>query len=142
MVVVGSWFTGAEFILMRVLGAVLRYDRGVLSHQYVSRVVFIRIHRVLGFVFFFWDFIWEILLSISMESASPMSALYFILLFWTALSCIHIYYCFIYSVWFIYLFHIAFRTYVSSCVRGGIVTPNLVNYFGVWHAFSRMVMYI
>jgi hypothetical protein len=57
MVVVGSWFTGAEFILMRVLGAVLRYDRGVLSHQYVSRVVFIRIHRVLGFVFFFWDFI-------------------------------------------------------------------------------------
>jgi hypothetical protein len=28
-----------------------------------------------------------------------------------------------YYVWFIYLFHIVFRTHVSSCVRGGVVTP-------------------
>jgi hypothetical protein len=41
---------------MRVLGAVMHDDRGVLSHQHVSRVVLIRIHRVSDFVFFFLGF--------------------------------------------------------------------------------------
>jgi hypothetical protein len=42
---------------MRVLGTVLRDDKDFSPHHHVSMVVLIRIHRVLGFVFFFWDFI-------------------------------------------------------------------------------------
>jgi hypothetical protein len=55
--VVVSRFIGAGFILMRVLDAVLRDDRGVLPHQYVNKVILIWIHRVSGFRSFFCDFI-------------------------------------------------------------------------------------
>jgi hypothetical protein len=37
--VVGSRFTGAGFILMRVLDVVLRDDRGASPHQHVNKVV-------------------------------------------------------------------------------------------------------
>jgi hypothetical protein len=38
-VIVGSKYTGAGFILMRVLGAVLCGDRDVSPHTHVSKVV-------------------------------------------------------------------------------------------------------
>jgi hypothetical protein len=48
----------------------------------------IRIHRVSGFISSFEILFERFLLPIPMKPVPPMSALYFILLFWTALSCI------------------------------------------------------
>jgi hypothetical protein len=66
---VGSRFTGMRFILMRVLGAVLRDDRGDSPYQLVSRVVWLGSieFRVLFSAFGFY---FERLLSISIGSAS------------------------------------------------------------------------
>jgi hypothetical protein len=64
------------------------------------------------------------MLPIPMETASSMRALYFVIII---LDCTVMYIIFIIILfilwWFIY-FILAFRTHVSSCVRGGIVTPN------------------
>jgi hypothetical protein len=59
------------------------------------------------------------LLPIPMEVAPPMSALYLSVLFWTAIV-LYYYYCFVYCGIFLIFIHLAFRTHVSSCVRGGI----------------------
>jgi hypothetical protein len=45
----GSTYTGAGFVLRRVLGAVLRDDRGTSPYLYVSKVDVIRIYRISGF---------------------------------------------------------------------------------------------
>jgi hypothetical protein len=74
-VVDGSRFTGAGFFLERVLGTVLRDDRGASSHQLVSRVVLVRTPWVSGF---FFGFYLRDLLSILMESALADAGVVFI----------------------------------------------------------------
>jgi heme/copper-type cytochrome/quinol oxidase subunit 2 len=62
------------------------------------------------------------LLPIPMELAPPVSGVVFICIFWTVLFCIIIIVLFIlgFALFFI---HLAFRTHVSSCVRGEIKHP-------------------
>jgi hypothetical protein len=127
-VVVGSRFIGSGSFLERVLGTVLWDDKSTPPHQLVSRVVLVSTPRVSGFDYFF-GVLFERSAAHS-DGASPCRCRRWIyLIFWTVLSCIYIYYCFVYSVWFIYLVLIVFCTHVSSCVRGGVVTPNPIYLF-------------
>jgi hypothetical protein len=116
-VVVGSRYFRFGIFLERVLGTVLRDDRDSSLHLHVSRIVD-RIHWVLDFCSFLLGFYLRDLLPIPMLPAPVDAGVVFVCLFWTVWSCIYIYYCFVYSV--IDLFYsLAFRTHVSSCVRGG-----------------------
>jgi hypothetical protein len=78
---------------------------------------------MLSFDYFFWV-LFERFAPISMESPPPMQALYLFII----LDCVVMYYylllfCLLCVDLFIYLI-LDFRTHVSSCVRGEIVTPN------------------
>jgi hypothetical protein len=124
-VVVGSRFTCMGFILIKVLGAVLRGDRGILLHQHMSMVVFIRIYRV-RVLFSFFGILFE-RFCCPFRWSQPRRCRRCISYCYSGLCCyifIFIIIIFIVCDLFIYLFHIAFRTHVSSCVRGGIITPN------------------
>jgi hypothetical protein len=41
---------------MKVLGAVMRGDRGVSPHQHMTRIILIRTHQFFGFSFFLLGF--------------------------------------------------------------------------------------
>jgi hypothetical protein len=88
----------------------------VLRHiRTMSGVVLFRIHRLSSFNSFFWGFYLRDLLSIPMESASPMLVPYFTVYFWT------IYY-FVLLLWFLfilyldYFIHLTFRTHVTRLI--------------------------
>jgi hypothetical protein len=93
-----SRFTSARFFLERVVGVVLRDDRGVSPHQLVSRVVLVRTPRVL---------------------VSPANVgVVLDYLFWTVL--LYIYYLLLFYLFCVIIFiHLAFCTHVSLCVRSG-----------------------
>jgi hypothetical protein len=86
----------------------------------VSRVVWL---GLIGYRFFLFFFIWEILLPILMESARRCWTLYY-----TVYSGLHIIlYYYYYYIYFLlsYFIYLVFRTHVLLCVRGGIVILNL-----------------
>jgi hypothetical protein len=81
-------------------------------------------HRDVGFDYFFWGFIWEICCPFRWIQPRLMQTLYLLDhfgLYYHVLLFIII--LFILCDLFIYLI-LAFRTHVSSCVRGRVVTPN------------------
>jgi hypothetical protein len=125
---VGSKITGTGFVLMRMLGAVLRDDRGVSPHQLVSRVVLIRIHRVSGLIISF-GILFE-RFCCPFRWSQPRRCRRCILYYYSGRygHVLFIYYYFIYSKTFIFI-HLAFCTRVLSCVRGEVVTPNPIHLF-------------
>jgi hypothetical protein len=127
MVVVGFRFTCTRFLLIRVLGEVLRDDNGASPHQLVNKVVLIRTYQLLGFSSFFWVFIWEILLPIPMESTPRMSGVVLFWLFWTVfvLYLLLLFYLLCDSCFFI---HLVFRTHVSSFGILGCDNLNVIWY--------------
>jgi hypothetical protein len=93
-VIVGSRFTGSGSFLERVLGTVLWDNKSTPPHQLVSRIVLVRTPRVSGFDYFF-GVLFERFVAHS-DGASPCRCRRWIyLIFWTVLSCIYIYYCFV-----------------------------------------------
>jgi hypothetical protein len=123
-VVVGSTFTGTRFFLTRVLGAVLRDARGVSSHPHVSQVVWFVLIGVSGFVYFLGVLFENFVAYSNGVSPHRYRALYYTV-YYGLYIILYYYYYFIYVVLF-YSVHLAFSTYVSSYVRGGIVTLNPV----------------
>jgi hypothetical protein len=89
MVVVGSRFIDLGSFLKRVLGTVLRDDRGILPYLLVSWVIVQDFIRIIGFLISTFGFYFERLLPISMET-TPIDAgvVFLFMLFWTVLSCI------------------------------------------------------
>jgi hypothetical protein len=79
-----------------------------------------------GFLIISFGFYLRDLLPILMESVPADADIVFI--YYSGLY----YHVFIFIIilfilcWFIYLFHLVFRTHVSSCICDGIVTPNLI----------------